>query len=81
MSPGDRVEGVITRVEPYGLYLTHDGENVLVLAIDVSHQRPLHLPSTYAPGDRLMVRILRYNSEANIYTGTVVEDPESEPDK
>ena len=67
MSPGDRVEGVITRVEPYGLYLTHDGEVVLVLAPDVSLQRPLDLPSTYAAGDRLMVRILRYISEQSIY--------------
>ena len=78
MSPGDRVEGVITQVEPYGLYLTHDGEVVLVLAPDVSLQRPLDLPTTYAAGDRLMVRILRYISEKSIYKGTVVEDPETE---
>lgn len=81
MSPGDRVEGIITRVEPYGLYLTHDGEVVLVLAPDVSPKRPLDLPSVYAVGDRLVVRILRYITEKSIYKGTVVENPESEPAK
>jgi ribosomal protein S1 len=78
MNPGDRVNAVVARVEVYGLYLEHAGSPILVLTPDVSTKRPVDLRSTFAVGDRLAVRILRYVPEASLYKATVVEDPETE---
>jgi ribosomal protein S1 len=58
---GSIIEAVVTRIEPYGVYLQHDGETVLVLIPEVAWQPVRDLRDKCQIGERLPVYVLRYN--------------------
>jgi ribosomal protein S1 len=78
MSPGDVVQAIVTRIEHYGLYLDHEGETILVLAPDVSDERPLDLHAKFSVGSHLTVKVLRLVAQQSTYKGTMVDNPPTE---
>jgi ribosomal protein S1 len=70
-SIGKTVVTRVTRVEPYGLYLTYEGQSLIVLIPDVSHERIADLEAKYKPGDTVPVRILSYVEDRNLCKGTI----------
>ncbi len=61
----------ITRVEHYGLYLTHDDATILVLIPDVANHPIRDLKESFHPGELVTVRVLRYVEEYKQYKGTM----------
>ncbi|HKI37484.1 MAG TPA: S1 RNA-binding domain-containing protein [Gemmataceae bacterium] len=55
------IEAVVTHVEHYGVFLRHDGEEVIVLIPEFSWRPVKNLRDVVRVGDRLKVLVLRYN--------------------
>jgi ribosomal protein S1 len=68
---GKAVVARVTRVEPYGLYLTYETLSLIVLIPDVSYERIADLKATFKPGDTVPVRILSYHEDRNMFKGTI----------
>lgn len=68
---GRKIVAEVVRVEPYGVYLAWDGEEVIVLVPDVSDERILCLAEEYRPGQRVSVRILEYVESRKMFKGTI----------
>lgn len=74
MENNESVDGEVTRVEHYGLYVkTSEGEAV-VLIPDVSKERIPDLKAAYSVGDRVRVRLLRFVEEKGIHKATMILD-------
>jgi ribosomal protein S1 len=70
-SIGKTVVARATRVEEYGLYLTYEGQSLIVLIVDISNERVGDLKKKFKPGDTVPVRILSYHDELNLFKGTI----------
>jgi small subunit ribosomal protein S1 len=68
---GSTIDAVVTQVEQYGVYLEHDGEEVLVLIPEFSWQPVRDLKSAVRVGERLKVLVLRYNYKKRQIVGSV----------
>lgn len=74
MENSEPVDGEVTRVEHYGLYVkTPDGDAV-VLIPDVSKERIPDLKAAYSVGDQVCVRLLRFVAEQGIHKATMILD-------
>ncbi len=58
---GSTIEAVVTRVEPYGIFLRRGEEEVVVLLPEFSWRRVKNLREVVHIGDHLTVVVLRYN--------------------
>ena len=67
---GKTLPARVIRVEPYGLYLEWDSCDIVVLIPDVS-DHPVDLENQSRPGDIVLVRVLRYIDEHQMYKGTL----------
>ena len=82
MSDTKLVEGVVKRVEHYGLYFDSPLGEVIVLIPDVSESEgPVSLQDVYNVGDKERIRIIRYDEKTGLYKGSMKdlepEDPSS----
>lgn len=77
---GSTVDATITRVEPYGLFLTHDDDSIFVPANNIAWVPTPTTMDAFRVGDSLSVVIERLNSENNTYAGSVKHlHPEENP--
>jgi ribosomal protein S1 len=58
---GSVIEAVVTRIEPYGFFFSHNGEEGLVLIPEFSWRPVRDLRDVVRVGDRLKVLVLLYN--------------------
>ncbi len=70
---GDIVDGTVSRVEPYGLYVDTSEGPALVLVVDVSNTKPMNLPEEFEPGDKVRLRLLRYIEEKGYYKASMLD--------
>jgi ribosomal protein S1 len=68
---GSVIEAVVTRIEHYGVYLRHDGDEILVLIPEFSWHPVKNLQEVVRVGDRLRVQVLRYNYQDRRFVGSV----------
>jgi ribosomal protein S1 len=72
LNVGDVVQATVTRTEVYGVYLTHQGQEILVLIPDVAWVPTVHDCREFArPGDELDVKILLFNAKEGIFRGSI----------
>jgi ribosomal protein S1 len=77
---GSVVEGQVVRVEPYGIYLKHGDETVIVLAPEVSWHEKGDLRERVRVGQTFRVHVLRYNYQTREIVGSVRRlQPEQNP--
>jgi len=68
---GSIIEAVVTRVEHFGIFLQHDGEEVVVLLPEFSWE-PVHdLRQLVRVGDLLQVLVVRYNYQKKQIVGSI----------
>jgi ribosomal protein S1 len=67
-----KVNGIIERIEDYGIYLEFDGGKVIVLIPDASKSRIKSLRSVFSIGQELEVYLLKYIDEKKIYKGSLI---------
>lgn len=81
LSVGEVVRAKVTRTEAYGVYLTHKGQEIVVLIPDVAWVPIVHDCREFArPGDELDVKILLFNEKAGIFRGSIKDvHPEDDP--
>jgi predicted RNA-binding protein with RPS1 domain len=72
-SIGKTVVARVTRVEEYGLYLTYEGQSVIVLIVDVFPEWIGDLKEKFKPGDTVPVRILKYIEEKSMFKGAIMD--------
>ena len=71
LKSGDAVTATVQRVERFGVFLEHEGEQILVLVPELSWQ-PLPDPAQrFAVGDQVQVRILRHVPEHRQFIGSI----------
>jgi len=68
---GDAVCATVIRVEPYGVYLQHGEHEILVLVPELSWQPMANPAEKFSAGDRVRVKLLRYDSGEAIFIGSV----------
>jgi ribosomal protein S1 len=68
---GRKVVARVTRVEAYGVYLECDGNELIVLIPDVSHERVPDLRAKYQLGDKVTVRVLSYIEDRKLFKATI----------
>jgi small subunit ribosomal protein S1 len=68
---GSTIEAVVTGVKHYGVYLDHEGQEVVVLLPEVSWKPVRDLASAVRVGDTLKVLVLRYNYKTQQIVGSV----------
>ena len=76
------VEATVTRTEVYGIYLSHEQHDILVLIPEVSWTRVAggSCSNFTRVGDRHAVKILRYVPEKKTYLGSIRQaNPEANP--
>jgi small subunit ribosomal protein S1 len=77
---GSVIEARVARLEPYGAWLKHNGENVLVLIPELSWQPIRHPQQLVAVGDNVRVLVQRYNYKDRVIVGSVKAlHPEQNP--
>ncbi len=77
---GSVIRARATRVEPYGLYLEHAGERVVVLAPEISWKPSGDLRQAIRLGDEYDLLILRYNYRDRCFVGSLRRvHPEENP--
>jgi len=77
---GSVVRAKVTRVEPYGIYLDHEGQTVCVLAPDIAWRDTRKLLERAHLGEEYEVRVLRYNYRDRIIVGSIrLLHPEENP--
>jgi ribosomal protein S1 len=81
LTVGDVVRAKVTRTEVYGVYLTHQGQEILVLIPDVAWVPTVHDCREFAtPGDEFDVKILRVVEEKGIFRGSIKDvHPKDDP--
>ncbi len=78
----DVVEGIVERVEHYGIYLTHGTDNILVLIPEVSWEPIRDLSAVYKIGDNVSVKVMGYNEKDCLHSGSIKWlSPEKNPYK
>lgn len=71
MNLGNSVTATVERVEAFGVFLSHQGETILVLVTELAWQ-PIADPSQqFKPGDSVQVRVLNYIPEEGLYVGSI----------
>lgn len=68
---GKTVTAHVTRIEHYGLYLSHDDAEIIVLIPDVANHPIRDLTNEFRLGDSVAVQVLRYIEEYKQYKGTM----------
>jgi ribosomal protein S1 len=68
---GAMIRATVTRVEPYGVYLAHGPETVLVLLPEVSWSDSRPLAERIRPGEEYDVLVLRYNYRDRQIVGSI----------
>ncbi|MEM6296049.1 MAG: S1 RNA-binding domain-containing protein [Myxococcota bacterium] len=68
------VDGEVTRVEHYGLYVKTPEGDAVVLIPDVSKEPIPDLKAAYSPGDQVRVRLLRFVEQRGIHKATMILD-------
>jgi ribosomal protein S1 len=77
---GSVIKAVVTKIEPYGIWLKYEGEKVLVLIPDVSWKEITHPSELARTGDSLDVFVLRYNYQDQVIVGSIKKlHPEENP--
>lgn len=81
LSIGAVVRGTVTRAEVYGLYLSCQGHEMLVLIPDLAWIPVVHDCRDFAHvGDELDVKVLLFNDETGAYRGSIKDaHPEDDP--
>jgi ribosomal protein S1 len=68
---GSVIEARVVRLEPFGVWLKHGAEDVLVLVPELSWKPGTEPRQMAAIGDDLRVRVLRYNYKDRVILGSV----------
>lgn len=68
---GTTVQASVTRVEPFGIFLKHGDDIILVLVPEVSWSATRNLRERFQPGQTLDVKVMRYNYDKNEYVGSL----------
>jgi ribosomal protein S1 len=77
---GSVIRAKVTRVEPFGIYLDHEGQTVCVLAPDIAWHDTRKLLERAQIGEEYDVRVLRYNYRDRIIVGSIrLLHPEENP--
>lgn len=77
---GTTISATVTRIEPYGVWLEHHGEKVLVLAPELSWESAKRIPDMVQVGQELIVKAIRYNYPKHTIVGSVrALQPEKNP--
>src|SRR5438552_10976110 len=77
---GSVIRAKVTRIEPYGIYLDHEGQTVCVLAPDLSWRDTRNMCDRMRVGEECDVRVLRYNYRDRIIVGSIrLLHPEDNP--
>jgi ribosomal protein S1 len=81
LSVGDVVRAKVKRTEVYGVYLTSQGREILILIPDVAWVPVVRDCRDFAqPGDEFDVKILGLNEQDGIYKGSIKDArPEDDP--
>ncbi len=76
---GSKVTARVVRIEPYGIWLKRDGDDILVMAPDVSWKG--RAPAEVAQlGDELELIVMRYNYPKRVVVGSLKAlHPEENP--
>jgi predicted RNA-binding protein with RPS1 domain len=67
----------VERTEAYGVYLSFEGEKVIVLIPDVSDRPILDLKAEFEPGQMVAVKIVGFVEGEGLYKGTMKDISES----
>src|SRR5262249_6576499 len=79
---GAIVEAKVTRVEPYGIYLAHGNDTILVVLNNVAWLPSPTTLASFRPGQAVHVLVERLNYENGIYSGSLRKlDPEGNPSR
>jgi ribosomal protein S1 len=77
---GTTISARVTRIEPYGVWLDHDGEKVLVLIPYFSWAPVQDLSQHVRVGQDLAVKVIRYNYQNRVIVGSRrALEPEKNP--
>jgi ribosomal protein S1 len=68
---GSIIRAKVTRVEPYGVFLQHGKESVVVLVPETSWSDRRPLPERIRPGEEYDVLVLRYNYRDGTIVGSM----------
>src|SRR5436190_20051403 len=68
---GDVVEARVDHCEPYGLYLKHAGDEILVLVTELSWEQLGDPDKVFPRGARVRVKILRFIPEDRQFMGSI----------
>jgi ribosomal protein S1 len=81
LKPGEVVRATVTRTEVYGVYLAHQGWDILVLIPDITWVPVAHDCREFArPGDEFDVKVLLFNEETGAFRGSIKDaHPEGDP--
>jgi len=70
---GERVRATVNRIENYGLYLSFEGAEIIVLIVDISRDPIPDLRERYCVGDEVQVLILEFIEDRSLYKGSMVD--------
>ncbi|MBL8819893.1 MAG: S1 RNA-binding domain-containing protein [Planctomyces sp.] len=77
---GAVVEADVSRVEAYGIFLTHKSDSIFVPMNNVTWHADLAAPSDFQPGAKVKVLVERLNYKNNVYAGSIKHlSPEGNP--
>ncbi len=68
---GSVIQAKVMRIEPYGVYLKHGDETVVVLAPEVSWRDKRDIREQVHVGDNLNVLVLRFNYQTKEIVGSL----------
>lgn len=71
------VDGEVTRVKEFGLYVRTAQGDALVLIPDVSRDPIEDLNAAFKVGDRVRVRLLRFVPDHELFKATMILDEEA----
>lgn len=74
MGGNESIDGVVTRVEHYGLHVKTPQGEAIVLIVDLSKERIPDLKAAYGVGDKVRVRLLRFVEGHGVYKATMILD-------
>jgi hypothetical protein len=68
---GAVVDAVVERIEPYGAWLKHNGDTILVLIVHLAWVPPRHPSTVVLVGETVPVKILQFSPKDKAYSGSV----------
>jgi len=77
MENDEQIDGVVARVEHYGLYVKTPKGEAVVLISDVSQERIPDVKEAYNVGDKVRLQLLHFVEAQGLYKATMRLDAQS----